>query len=210
MAFKQGHIGGNIGKLVSWLAVPRDVTLLILVAIGFSTGQVLWYFVESVKVLSWISGIATPFCMMCATIVWAMRDRLDDAVDMDLMTSQEYQRLIDLSRIQRSRATFWSAITGLMTLVSSFPAVSNQLIGPVWNWMIVGTGGAIAISIYAYLLANHWDHQVREYKNRRRIEGKKRAERQELIERLNESQPLKSKTGWVDGPSLINPNTMHH
>jgi len=210
MASKQSYIGRNVSQLARWLAVPRGITLLVLVITGLSTGLLLWHFVDSVKVLSWISGMATPFCMMCATVVWAMRERLDEAFDTDQMTSREYKQLVNLSSKHRARSTHWSAVTGLMALVSSTPAVSNQLIGPVWSWMIVATGCAVAISIYAYLLANYWDHQMREYKIKQKIEGKRQAEQKELLEGLNQSQPLKSGTGWVEGPDLIDPVALHH
>ncbi len=89
MASKQSYIGRIVSQVATWLAVPRVVTLPILVLAGLGGGQLLWLYIDSVKVLAWASGMATPFCMMCATVVWAMRDRLDEAFDTEQMTSQD-------------------------------------------------------------------------------------------------------------------------
>lgn len=210
MASKQSYIGRIVSQVATWLAVPRVVTLPILVLAGLGGGQLLWLYVDSVKVLAWASGMATPFCMMCATVVWAMRDRLDEAFDTDQMTSQEYQRLVDLVLMHRSRSTQWAAVTGLMALISSIPAVSNQLIGPVWHWMALSTGAAVAISIHAYLLANYWDHQVRAFRNKQRLDHKKNAERRVLLESLSIGKAPKSGVGWVDGPNLDASSGVHH
>lgn len=210
MAFKQSYIGRIVSQVATWLAVPRVVTLPILVLAGLGGGQLLWLYVDSVKVLAWASGMATPFCMMCATVVWAMRDRLDEAFDTEQMTSQEYQRLVDLVLMHRSRSTQWSAATGLMALISSMPAVSNQLIGPVWHWMVLSTGAAVAISVHAYLLANYWDHQVRAFRNKQRLDHKKSVERRALLESLSLGKTQKSSVGWTDGPDLEAPSAVHH
>ena len=210
MASKQSFIGRIVNRVATWLAVPRAVTLPILVVIGAAVGQLLWRYVDSVKILSWASGMAAPFCMMCATVVWAMRDRLDEAFDVDQMTSLEYQRMVDMVQSHRLRSTFWAALTGLMALISSVPAVSNQLIGPIWHWMVLCTGGAVALSIYAYLLANYWDHQVRAFKNKQRFDRKRSAERKVLLEGLVPTQSLKHGPGWVDGPDLEAPSVAHH
>lgn len=210
MASQQSYIGRTLSQVATWLAVPRAVTLPLLVVMGLGVGQLLWVYVDSVKILSWASGMATPFCMMCATVVWAMRDRLDDAFETDQMSSQEYQKLVNLVLKHRLQSTYWAAVTGLMALASSIPAVSNQLIGPVWHWMVLCTGGAVSIAIHAYLLANYWDHQVRTFRNKQRIESKQRAERKELLDQLNRARPIQGGNGWVDGPSLMDPSGIHH
>lgn len=210
MASKQSYIGRIVSQLVGWLAVPREITLPILVLIGLGASQLLWHLVDSVKVLSWVSGMATPFCMMCATVVWAMRDRLDDAFDTDQMTAQEYQRLVELVLQHRSRSTYWAAITGLMTLVSSIPAVSNQLIGPVWHWMVLGTGVSVSGAIYAYLLANFWEQQIRAQRTKKKLESKRANEKKELLLGLASSNPVNGGMGWVNGPELTDPVSLHH
>lgn len=210
MASEQSYIGRTVSQVATWLAVPRAVTLPLLMVMGLGCGQLLWQYVDSVKILSWASGMATPFCMMCATVVWAMRDRLDDAFETDQMSSQEYQRLVDLVLQHRLRSTHWAAVTGFMALTSSAPAISNQLIGPIWHWMVLSTGCAVSISIYAYLLANYWDHQLRSYRNKQRIENKKRAERKDLLDQLNQTRPTQGGTGWVNGPDLMAPSDIHH
>lgn len=210
MAFKQSYVGRIGSQLTTWLGVPRVITLPVLVLLAGGCGELLWRFVDNVKVLSWVSGMATPFCMMCATVVWAMRDRLTDAFDTDQMSSKEYQNLVEMVNRHRARSSFWAAFAGLMALVSSVPAVSNQLIGPVWHWMVIGTSVSVAGAIYAYLLANFWEQQIRAQRTKQKLESKRAIERNELLRGLASSQPTGAGMGWVDGPDLIDPVNLHH
>jgi hypothetical protein len=210
MASKQSYIGRVVSQLTTWLGVPRVITLPVLVLFSGGCGELLWHFVTSAKVLSWVAGMATPFCMMCATVVWAMRDRLSDAFDTDQMSSKEYQKLAEMVSEHRTRSSYWAAFAGLMALVSSIPTVSNQLIGPVWHWMVIGTSVSVAGAIYAYLLANHWEQQIRAQRTKQKLESKRAIERNELLLGLASSNPVGDGMGWIDGPDLIDPIKLHH
>lgn len=154
------------------------------------------------KILSWVAGMAAPFCMMCATAVWAMRDRIDDAFDVDHMSAQQYKKAVSLCAQHRARSTFWAGVTAMMALLSSAPAVSNQLIGPIWHWMLLALGGAVGTAVYAYQLASFWDHQIRAYKSEQRMLLKTKHEKQELLDVLTSSLGEGVGTGWTDGPAL--------
>lgn len=209
MAAQQGFIGRSASRLIGWLAVPRVITLPLLMAGGMAFGQLLWFFVDSPKIFAWLAGVASPFCVMCATAVWGMRDRMDSALDIDQMSSWQFQQYVDLVNRHRARSTGWAAATALMSLLASTPAISNQLVGPVWQWTVIGCAGAVAFSVYAYLLANYWEQQIRAYQNHEKIERKKRQESDELVKEL--CTPFRStEVGWKDGPTLETPTATTH
>lgn len=207
MAAQQSH-GGRTAKLIAWLAVPRVVTLPVLLLVGVGAGQLAWIFIDSVKILAWASGMLVPFCMICATAVWAMRDRLDDAIDTEQMSAQAYEAFAALVTQHRSKSTWWAAWSAAMALLASMPAVSNQLIGPIWHWMVLCTGGAVLGAIYAYMLSSHWELQVRVFRSRQRLDGKRHRERQELLNEIQYGSTAVG-NGWRQGPELTGP-TAHH
>lgn len=202
MAAQQGVFGRSVSRLIAWLAVPRVILLPLLVAGGVAAGQLLWLYVDSPKMLAWIGGVASPFCMMCATAVWAMRDRMESGLDIDDMSTRSYQNLIAMVAQHRARSTFWAGATALMALLSSTPTISNQLIGPVWHWMVLGCTGAVAFSVHAYLLANYWEQQIRAHRNQQRLEIKQAQERLKLLNELTTPGSVSQSKGWVDGPAL--------
>ncbi len=204
MAARQGSIARRASQLINWLAVPSPVTLPVLLGVGVGLGHLLWLYVDSVKILAWISGVATPFCMMCTAAVWAMRDQIDGTLDVDGMTAREYQQLLDLNATQRFRSMLLAALTAMMALVASFPAISNQLVGPIWQWTVLAGGGAVSFSVYAYLIANYWEQQIRAYRSKRLLESKRAKEQQELADRLKSTvRPVERQTPpWTERSDL--------
>lgn len=209
MAAKEGFGGRAIGRLIAWLAVPRAATFPALLAIGLSVGEAAWQLVDSVKLLAWASGMAAPFCMICATSAWALRDRMVEVIDTDQMTSAEYARFDELVTKQRSRATFWAGVTALMALFAAGPAISNQLVGPVWHWSTLAAGAAVTCSVYSYQLANYWDLQIRAFKSKQKLEAMKRREKDELLAQIVSAANSSKERGWIEAPSLFDPKKSH-
>jgi len=210
MAAQQDIIGRTVSRVIAWLAVPRPITLPALIGLGAGIGHLLWIYVDSIKMLAWVSGLATPFCMMCATAVWAMRGRLDDMLDKDPMSSSEYKKFVDLNNTHRNKSTFWAAFAAVMALVSSFPAVASQLNGSIWHWMVLASSSAVVASGYAFLLANYWENQIRAYVSKQKLEYKTQAERLALLKTATTAQQsIVMGTGWVDGPELKLPPNRH-
>ncbi|WP_143015926.1 hypothetical protein [Paracidovorax cattleyae] len=209
MAAQQGHNRRATSRLIAWLAVPRVVTLPTLLCIGVGGGQLAWSLIDSVKILAWLSGMMTPFCMICATAVWAMRDRLDEAVETEQMSAQAYQAFEALVTKHRSKSTMWAAWCAVMALLGSMPAVSNQLIGPVWHWMVLCSAGAAAGALYAYMLSNHWDFQIRAFRSHQKLEAKRRQAKDELLSKLQKESKVNLGRGWSQGPPLSKPTVQH-
>ena len=202
MAATEGLNRRVASKLIAWLAVPRAVTFLLLVALGSGLGEAAWLFINKDPIFAWLSGLAAPFCMICAAAVWAMRDRIDDVIDTDGLSSAEYQSFARLVASHRARATFWAAVAAALALLSSGPAVSSQLVGAIPRWMVLGCGGAVGGAIGCYLLASHWEAQIRGYKNQQKLLDKRRREKQALIDEINAAAGTLSEHGWVQGPTL--------
>lgn len=210
MAAREDFAGRTISRLIAWLAIPRVITFPMFLALGIGMAQAAWYFVDSVKILAWVSGMAAPFCMLCATAVWAMRDRIDDSVDTELMSSAEYRNFEKLTSEHRLRSTSWAAGTALLALAASMPAVSNQLMGPIWHWMVLTSGAAVGGAAYSYLLANHWETQIRAYKSRQRLSQKQCSEKEKLIQDMLAGAGTLSERGWVEGPALSLNRRVNH
>lgn len=145
----------------------------------------------------------SPFCMICATAIWAMRNRMDDLVDTEAMTSEVYARFQQLSAQQRSRSTRWASATAVMALCASSPAVSIQLAEAVWHWMLLLAGCAVAVSIYGYMVANYWERQIWAYRSQQKLQRKRAQEREALANVLRTStKPIDGRMDWTDGPEL--------
>ncbi|MFC4788623.1 MULTISPECIES: hypothetical protein [Giesbergeria] len=204
MATGKDFVKRDIYLLIDWLAVPRKITLPTLIAIGLTIGQLLWIYIDSSKIFSWLSGLSSPFCMMCATVVWAMREKLDDTIDQDSMSASEYKSFVKLNNEHRNRSTQWAIFTGAMALISSFPAIADQLIGSVWHWMVLASCTAVASTIYPYLLAAYWERQAKNYVSQKKLEAKIKTEKRtlELLigKSKNSNQPNK---GWSNGPNIM-------
>ena len=210
MATRQNQSGGFVSQLISWLAVPRLITLPVLLVVGAVAGCLLWKYVDSVKILAWLSGLASPFCTMCATVIWAMRDKLEDAVDTEQMSADTFEKFDGLNESHRNRSTFMASLVAVMSLVAAGPAISNQLIGPIWKTSVIAAAMAVATSIYGYQLANYWDLQIRRYKSKQVLQAKKKAAQDvALDEQRTLSTPSTQLSnlgmGWSAGPALKDP-----
>lgn len=209
MVAREGFVGRAVGRLIAWLAVPRVATFPILLAAGLGVGELAWRFVDSVKILAWASGMAAPFCMICATSVWAMRDRLDDAIDTDQMSSNEYARFDQLAAKHRSRSTLWSGAAAVMALLAAAPAISNQLAGPIWHWTVLAAGAAVTCSLYTYQLASYWETQIRAYRSKQKLSAMKRREKQDLLDEIGAGTGSLKEKGWVEDPPLTTISKHH-
>lgn len=211
MATRKNRNGGVVSQLVSWLAIPRPITLPVLWALGAVVGWALWRYVDSVRILAWLSGLASPFCTMCATVIWAMRDKLEDAVNTEDMSAETYEKFAGMNEAHRNRSTFMASFVALMSLVAATPAISNQLIGPIWEASVIAACMAVTTSIFGYQMANYWDLQIRKYKSQRILQAKRQAAQDASLEearQLATTSPQASSLGmgWREGPTLNNPS----
>lgn len=156
--------GTESKSIIRAVSIPRNITLIVLFSLGAAFGFGLWEFFPQ-KTIAWISGILSPFCTMCATLVWASREKIDDLIEPHNLSSDEYDRLVDLSQEHRSRIFFWAPLTMVYALVAAVPAIVSQFDMKISVLMAVCAGGAVGGAIYSYLLANAWDEQTRRFKS---------------------------------------------
>lgn len=210
MAAEQSNSGRSVDGLVAALLVPRVATWPVLLALGALAGQLLWLYCDSVKILAWVAGMAAPFCMMCATAVWTMRDRMDDTLDLDQMSAQEFRAFTEFSNKQRAMSTRWAGVAAMAALFASAPAVSKELADAVWHWMVIGCGMSVGSAVYSYLLSDYWDKQIRAYRNKQKLEVKRREELKSLQSEIAGEKTKDIGRGWTEGPGLITPTVPHH
>lgn len=199
--------GKKIIAIVKILSTPRNITLIFLILAGSALGFLFWKYLPE-KVIAWASGIAAPFCTMCATLVWASREKIDDLLDPQSLTPDEYEKLSSLSNSHRIRSLLWASSTMLFALIASIPAIAFQFDLTINKIMVVFSGAAVGSSIYSYLLANSWDEQARRFKTNRILIAMRRIELNELTKDLEKSAAQDDELlssigrGWQQGPTL--------
>lgn len=199
--------GKKIISIIDFLSVPRNITLISLTVIGAVFGFFCWKFLPE-KIIAWASGIATPFCTMCATLVWASREKIDALLDPQALTSSEYEHLTSLSESHRIRSLIWASSAMLFALIASIPAIAFQFDLSINKFMVIASGAAVGSSIYSYLLANSWDAQARRFKAKRVFAAMRRIELEELSNDVSKSAELDDELlsqighGWQKGPGL--------
>ena len=191
MAVRTGEVRRN--QLIDRLLVPRPITHFLLVLLGVLLAQACWIFLP-LKLLSYLSGTMAPFCLLCAGAVWGMRDKLDAAMDGEHMDAQTYARAIAVAGQQRTRFMRCAVRVSLWSLVAASAAISQQLVGTVWHWMVILCGVAVADSAFSYLLANSWDEQLRAFRSKKVLASKRRSEQLELADRIDRSRQQEGPT----------------
>lgn len=212
MAFDQDKRPGYRGGLTAWLVVPRNFTLPVLLLVGASLGQLFFNFL-SFKLLVWLSGLSAPFCIVCATAVWAMRDKSDLGFLSDTLNSEEHKKAQNLEISLHKRTTKLAALSVLSAFGAAGPTIASELVGTIWPWMVVASGCGVAFSVYAYLLANHWEYQIRAQKSRTTYEYMRSRERLELIAAGSRGTPATTdvdlQRGWIEVPDAGNWTSTH-
>lgn len=201
------HFGKKIIALTKFISIPRNITLFFLILIGGAIGFFFWKYLPE-KTVAWASGIAAPFCTMCATLVWASREKIDELLDPQAFSSDEYEKLADLINSHRIRSLLWASATMLFALMASVPAIAFQFELEIHKIMALSSGAAVGASIYSYLLANSWDEQARKFKTKRILLAMRRIELDELNKEVEHSAVLDDEllldigNGWKQGPTI--------
>ncbi|MDB5820415.1 MAG: hypothetical protein JWQ11_4055 [Rhizobacter sp.] len=146
--------------MIAELARPRRATHALLLlggtAIGFLAFDRL-----TIGLMAWASGLAGPYCLLCATAVWSLRDKADSALAADHLDVQAYRQRREAARRLRARFLSRAAGLALCALAAASPAFASQLAHAVWQWMMVAAGAAVGEAAYGFLLAHAWNEQLR-------------------------------------------------
>ena len=199
MAVGEGEIRGR-RQLLELLAVPRPLTRFCLWVLAAALAAAAWQWLPS-KLIAYFSGVLAPFCLLCASAVWSMRDKLDEAVDGEHMDAATYRNTVAHANKERRRFMRRAAWTAICALVAGSAALSWQVVGAMWHWMVLAGGIAIAEAAYSYLLANSWEEQVRAFRARKILSSKHVAEKQALLDRIEQSRSDETTSGgWTHLP----------
>lgn len=197
MAQRQVAIGGGPSAIERLLA-PSASTFVLLVLAGAALGQLAWHFLD-LKLLAYASGIAGPLCMLCTSAVWAMRDKADKALGGEGKPAAEFVRFRQKAVQWRRRSMGLAACTALCALMAMSPSISLQLAMGVWHWMPVAGGVAVALALYAYLVAYDWDEQLIAFRDRQQYQQRLAAETEASLKRIRDSKPIDDgpPVGWT-------------
>lgn len=197
MAATEGGIGRREG-FVDALLTPRRVTHFILIALGVAMSELAWVYL-TLDLSVYVSGIAAPFCMLCATAIWSMRDKVESAMDPEYMDAGEFRETRATHRKIRARSMKHAAITVVCALAAAGPAISHQLLGYIYHWMLLMAGAGTAQAAFGYLLANSWETQLMEYRERLVQRAKDREAKSSLENAIRRSEPTPGGfPGWTD------------
>lgn len=210
MAVGKAEIRGH-HSLIDWLLIPRPVTRLGLACLGVGVAHVFWIWLNS-PLLAYVSGTAASFCLLCAGAVWSMRDKTDDALSGEHLGADAFRRERIAAAAMRKRCTWRAALVAVCALAAASPAISHQLAGTVWHWMVLACGAGVGEAAYSFLLVGAWEDQLRARRDRQ-IEAAKEAEaRAALFERLTSAQrsPSTSSPGWTTPSGTLTSVTKPH
>ena len=142
------------------------------------------------KTLGYVSGLAGAFCMITATAIWSMREKVDVASAETHWDAASFARASMASNVVRRRSMIRAAAVTFSALAAASPLVSSQASQTVWHWMVVAGGLGVAEAIYSFLLANAWEEELRAVRSRRILESKERQERERAVLRIEGSRPI--------------------
>lgn len=192
------------------LVRPTRLVHTVILALGGLAGLAVWQF-ASFGLTTYLSGALTPFCMLCAGAVWALRDKAEDRLIPATGDSADFERVFRVVNDLRQQFAPLAARTALLALVAAGPAMSAQLTRTIWEWSVYAAAVAAAEASFAYLLASTWDEQLRSERARRIVEALREAERIQLLQRLYPNQGDGSEVGdWQPGrQSLVRTENRH-
>jgi hypothetical protein len=150
---------GTVGILDA-IAQPRRITHALLLVGGATAGWVAFARLP-IGLMAWASGLAGPFCLLCATAVWSLRDKADAALAADQLVARDYRLQRNAAHRLRSRFLSRSVWLALCAIAAAGPALASQLAHAVWQWMTVAAGAATGEAAYGFLLAHAWNEQLR-------------------------------------------------
>lgn len=209
MAAGKAEVRGR-GSVLTFISTPRPILRIALVIILAVVGEVVWRLLP-VPLLAYLAGVSASFCLLCAGAIWGMRDKADMLKDAEHLTVAELKRACAVSRDIRRRSTWRSAYAALAGLVAAGPAISQQFSSVVWEWMVIAGGIAVAEAVYAFLLANAWEEQLRERYDAMRVRNRELGARQALLNRLDvpstqipvSSPATTTDTGWGNSVDIF-------
>lgn len=202
-------VAGQIEKrrsefgVVDALIVPRPIVRILLATAGLAMAELAWRLLD-IKILATISSGIGPFCVLAGTALWSLRSKVDDVLDGQDLDADGYLQTREKATALRRRLMLRAAWVMVCALSAFVPVLSQQIAKVMWEWSVLVAGLGIAEAAYSFLMAHHWDEQLREFRDERKLRKIREKERQAAIARIEASQvvPDGERVGWatVDAP----------
>ena len=184
------------------LLIPRKLTRALMLGGCTAICALAWQFLDA-KLLGYLSGVAGPFCLLCATAVWNFREKIETILGGEQVSSKEFMRQRAAAKSVRLRAVRRAGWVGCCALMAASPAISLQVSSHILYWMVLIAGVGISESAYNYLVAESWDEELRAMKDAKLFALKVEAERLSLLSKVEYvSARTEGKVGWERGQSL--------
>lgn len=185
------------GKADNWrsqsfleaLAVPRPATRILLWLVFLGIGQAAWYWLN-LKLLAFASGQAVAICTMCLAAVWGFREKTVDILGSNELSSEEMEMVRRAAKALGSQSIRRALWVGFCLLLTGSAAVSSQLAGFIMQWMVLLGGFGLAEAIYAFWLTSHLSQQLKDWRDKKKIQNRESAEKQTQLDRIRKSSVL--------------------
>lgn len=193
--------------VIDALAVPRPIVRLLLALTGLGTAELCWSLLD-IKILATISGAVGPYCLLASTALWSLRSKVDDVLSGQDLGADGYAQMRDKATLLRRQLMLRAAWVSLCAVACFLPVLSQQLAHAIWQASVLIAGLGIAEATYNFLVAHHWDEQLREFRDEQRLIKMRESERLAAITRIEGSQPIQSddRIGWESVDSLTPPH----
>lgn len=209
MARGKAEIWGR-RSYVEELIAPRPITRLALAGTSAAIGYAFWAKFD-IQIISAASAVSASFCLLCASAVWAMRDKPDSVLLGDHLNAVEFRNTFLASSSIRTRSTWRAAFVGLCALAAGGPAIAAQLAGAVWQWMILACSLGVSEAAYSFLLVNAWDEQLRVKRAADIEKAKRKKESDAEISRLSAQSPSHAASSqWAVSSQPLDPPEIYH
>lgn len=192
------------------LPPPTVALRMLLAAAGVGVAAAAWQWLD-IKLLAYLSGLAAPFCMLCAGAVWSLRDKAEDRLVPDGDDRAAIARAQRVVASLQQRFLPRAAWTAVAAVLAGGPATSQQLVGTVWQWSVLCAGLAVSEAAYSYLLASSWDQQLRAERVARADAALRDRERMEVLRAAYpDLDPQASIQSWTRGDATLAPAPSAH
>ncbi|WP_263568783.1 hypothetical protein [Paucibacter sp. DJ2R-2] len=145
-----------------------------------------------------ISGALGPYCLLASTALWSLRSKVDDVLSGQELGADGYLQTREKATALRRRLMLRAAWVAICALVAFLPVLSQQLVHAMLEATVLAAGLGVADATYSFLIAHHWDEQLREFRDQQRLSKMRENERLAAIARMESSQVVLSeeRIGW--------------
>lgn len=185
---------------------PRRFLLLAMCLLGAGAAEVAYRLLDA-QLLTVGATFALQGCLFCIGGVWAMRGKADAYLQDEGADAQGLERRqIALEQVWR-RSLVLCLVLAICTLPVTGVLLTKQLTHAVYQWMVIGSGIAVAACGYGLWIATEWERQLRAFRHSTVLERKRRDERAALAQkiRLDDQAPESSMRWTVGDPALLRP-----